>query len=591
LYPSADLDANTTYGYAPLTVEYACESRGGDQPLHYRVDLGNGESETGNQHPIATYHEPGTYTAICRVTDIDGDEATDSLTVTVIEQPEEPVHDLALYQPSIPSSARTGEAVMLSSSVENQGNRHESSTIRFFVDGAELPGCSGSFADLAPGAVDGEGYTCPWTATEGEHTIRIRVDPVAGETDLSDNAFEQTIQVSCEDCQPYAFVNATPREGYAPLEVDFTCYAKYGNEPYAYSWDFGDGSMSDSPNPTHTYQEPGSYHAVCTVTDVDGDHASNGLYIGAWWANHAPTADFMWTPPQPMAGEAVGFNTLSTDPDYNIVSYEWDLDNDGVFEAYGMSEDHVFLAPGSYIITHRVTDAYGLSDTVSKTVVVREQPHTPVSALIIADPLSGPASLDVSFKGRGTGDGRLTYTWDFNDGSGQYTVQNLHHVFRKEGAYLVTLTVTDEDGDTAQDTETITVRSDGRDDLPRQKMVWTRFRLLNDEELRPGDTALVLVSLTNNGHQLLEDARITLLSYGMDAWDRIGPFSLAPGETFSRIMYLDIPSWARPGAYDLRAVASSEGGMKRVKHRMFFINGDMTDDAARLSVLGSGHAR
>jgi len=44
-----------------------------------------------------------------------------------------------------------------------------------------------------------------------------------------------------------------------------------GEEPYAYSWDFGDGAgASSAENPTYTYAAPGTYTVSLTVVDDDG---------------------------------------------------------------------------------------------------------------------------------------------------------------------------------------------------------------------------------------------------------------------------------------------------------------------------------
>gem|GEM_PF-1744251 len=68
-----------------------------------------------------------------------------------------------------------------------------------------------------------------------------------------------------------ASTTASPTTGNAPLNVSFTGSATGGTAPYTYSWNFGDsGSSSNTStaqNPSHTYNNTGSYTATLTVTD------------------------------------------------------------------------------------------------------------------------------------------------------------------------------------------------------------------------------------------------------------------------------------------------------------------------------------
>jgi len=81
---------------------------------------------------------------------------------------------------------------------------------------------------------------------------------------------------------PQVSVSADPTQGSIPLEVTFTSDASDpdGGE-LEYSWDFGDGGTSDEPNPVHTYTEAGAYEAELTVTDEDGNTASDTIEINA----------------------------------------------------------------------------------------------------------------------------------------------------------------------------------------------------------------------------------------------------------------------------------------------------------------------
>lgn len=58
--------------------------------------------------------------------------------------------------------------------------------------------------------------------------------------------------------------------GQVPLTVGFTSNITSGTAPYAYAWNFGDGSSSTQANPEHTYVKPGIYNVTLTVTDANG---------------------------------------------------------------------------------------------------------------------------------------------------------------------------------------------------------------------------------------------------------------------------------------------------------------------------------
>ena len=69
-----------------------------------------------------------------------------------------------------------------------------------------------------------------------------------------------------------ASASATPQTGRGPLEVEFTgeLSDRGADDAPTYEWDFGDGETSTEPNPTHVYEDVGTYEATLTVTDVEG---------------------------------------------------------------------------------------------------------------------------------------------------------------------------------------------------------------------------------------------------------------------------------------------------------------------------------
>jgi DNA-binding beta-propeller fold protein YncE len=64
-----------------------------------------------------------------------------------------------------------------------------------------------------------------------------------------------------------AYFSASPKSGSAPLRVSFSDNSIGAT---SWSWDFGDGSTSTVQNPSHAYQELGSYTVSLTVSGAGG---------------------------------------------------------------------------------------------------------------------------------------------------------------------------------------------------------------------------------------------------------------------------------------------------------------------------------
>ena len=92
--------------------------------------------------------------------------------------------------------------------------------------------------------------------------------------------------------RPRARVSATPRNGQAPLTVQFSSEGSLDEDPgdsIRFAWDFNNDGTVDStdPNPRFTYTTNGVYTARLTVTDSTGRSASASTVITV--GNTAPT--------------------------------------------------------------------------------------------------------------------------------------------------------------------------------------------------------------------------------------------------------------------------------------------------------------
>jgi PKD repeat protein len=142
----------------------------------------------------------------------------------------------------------------------------------------------------------------------------------------------------------------------------------------------------------------------------------------------------------------------SYDPDGYIVGYQWDFENDGVYDTDWLENLLItskYSKPGNYTIRLQVEDDDGAittSDPHSIQIIQLEPPlQLPIPQ--INGPYYGYTNENVEFSSQGSYDPNgeiVNYTWDFGDSNKSY-LENPVHSYAKPGNYTVILTVTDND--------------------------------------------------------------------------------------------------------------------------------------------------
>ena len=166
-------------------------------------------------------------------------------------------------------------------------------------------------------------------------------------------------------------------------------------------------------------------------------------------------------PTEGVAPLAVIFNSGGSTDDLGIESYFWDF-SDGRTSA-NQNPNLSFNTPGEYIVSLTVTDAGGLSDTDTVTIIVSEpNSNQAPNAVASATPLSGNVPLEVTFTGSAStdDDAVVSYAWNFDDGATS-TEADPVHTYTNVGTYSAELTVADAEGLTSTDSVTITVTEVG----------------------------------------------------------------------------------------------------------------------------------
>lgn len=260
---------------------------------------------------------------------------------------------------------------------------------------------------------------------------------------------------------PIASFTVDQTEGWPPLTVRFTdTSSSPDDEIVSWSWDFDNDGIIDSTlqNPTHTYTVGGVYTISLTVTDIYGatDTETKVAFIAVCSDSGIPPVANPGGPYSGVEGqEMILDGSGSSGPGGRIVGYEWDVDNDGMFEAITSlpTQTYVYSQQGIYTINLRVTDICGMTGESTTTATISD-------TLPVVDftgyPTSGLAALEVWFADNSTGyDQPLLYEWDFNnDGVIDSTDPYPMHIYSNGGVYTVKLTVTDSDGSVSTLTRT-----------------------------------------------------------------------------------------------------------------------------------------
>lgn len=167
----------------------------------------------------------------------------------------------------------------------------------------------------------------------------------------------------------------------------------------------------------------------------------------------------------------------SADPNGEPLNYRWDF-GDGSALSTGAQVSHIFTQPRTFTVTLRVTNPRtGLFDESQVDIAIT---NNPPNAVIRAEPISGQAPLEVSFSAGDSSDretpaDRLTYKWDFGDGSVANSgatpgtqFASVDHLYNRTATgractssnpcnFTAVLTVTDEGGKSDTDSVEITL--------------------------------------------------------------------------------------------------------------------------------------
>lgn len=406
--PVAAISVNVDAMSVDVDGSQSSDPEGGD--LEYSWSFGDGATATG----ATAHHEytsAGQYEITLRVTDEHGASAEQKIQVSAQVPNLDPV------------AAFSTEVQGLSVAFSAADSHDDDGNIVFW---------SWDFGDGTTGT--GEEALHQY-ASSGTRTVKLTVTDNDGATHST--SAEVTVQDPAE-LDPTAAFTIQAQQLSINVDASTSQSPAAGGEITEYQWDFGDGATATGKTASHEFAQAGTYSVQLTV--VAGERENTISQVITVAAAQGPTPAFETS----VLGRKLAVDASGSEPgDSPIASYHWDFGDGG--SATGKTAEHRYSKDGKFTVTLRVVDDSGLEASTETEINVVNS--SPVPAFTLA--VNGK---DVQVNASGTTDAEgaiQEYSWDFGDGTTE-SGKTATHKYAEPGDYDITLSVTDEDGTSAE---------------------------------------------------------------------------------------------------------------------------------------------
>ncbi|WP_424356685.1 DUF2341 domain-containing protein [Methanocella sp. MCL-LM] len=416
IIPTASFTASPVSGQNPLSVTFTDASTG-NSLSGWSWNFGDGQTST-ERNPTHVYQNAGAYTVTLTVTNAYGGSNTMTRTNYISVSQHAPVASFT-SNPTIGQNPLTVQ----------------------FTSTSNLYGTAATYSwNFGDGQASTAQNPSHIYTNAGTYTVTLIVTNTAGSSTT-------TATITVSQHPPAASFTTSATSGLNPLTVTFTDTSSLYNAAATYQWNFGDGQASTERNPTHVYQNAGTYTAKLTVTTSGG---SNTAQTTITVNQRPPIASFT-------SSATTGMNPLTvtltdTSSLYGATAtYQWSF-GDGTVNSTSQSPSHTFQYAGTYTVRLTVTTSGGSSSTQT-TITVNQRP--PVAGFTMSRESAG-VQTDITFTDNSEiyDAQSVTLSWNFGDGT-TATGPVAVHKYYSDGIFIVTQTVTTPGGtSTAQQTIT-----------------------------------------------------------------------------------------------------------------------------------------
>jgi len=387
-----------------------------DEIVNWTWEFGDGDTGYGEvvDH---TFESDDLYMVNLTVTDEDGSQDLWKMAMTVLDIPPEAAMGISPTEPQEGDIVRFTD---LSTSHHPLGNW----TWEF--------GDGGMSFDSDPDHV---------YQTEGEYRVNLTV------RDQDDSVNQTTVLITVLDTL-VADLSMDPTAIAEGEEVQFLDLSHSYHEIVNWTWYFGDGNVSYIDEPSHVYQDNGSYQVMLRARAADGseDECTEVMTV----TDTSPQVSSLYT----QSGETeiiedtrLQFRTSCSETNDGIVKYEWDLDMQGEFQADNSTSVNAisakFIDEGIYTVAVRVWDSDSYTQAQLVIEVVNVAPEVELAYTVID---SGTIHFFASYyNDSGSDMGSLVFQWAFGGDFGEPVDESeIDHHFDVDGMYTVRLKVIDD---------------------------------------------------------------------------------------------------------------------------------------------------
>lgn len=195
-------------------------------------------------------------------------------------------------------------------------------------------------------------------------------------------------------------------------------------------WNFGDNTSSTSQNPTHTYNNFGSYDVTLIVINTFG--CRDSITKKGFIKIQAPKITIPGLPAAGCIPYTINPVANITTPDM-VTSYLWNF-GDGATSTV-QNPSHTYTIKGTYTVSLVITTSTGCTDTLTIPGAIKVGTLPTVN--FTASPTTVCAFQPVQFTDQSSNVDQ--WSWSFGDGSNSGS-QNPSHTYTMPGTFTVSLT-------------------------------------------------------------------------------------------------------------------------------------------------------